>query len=245
VKLTDFLRILSQPGRINYFVVCPDQLGLGSNLQRALKLTTDPIDLHFFNAREVTVEKARQIEVESRYAPRAGSNFVVFYIYGLQNLSINSVGPLLKTIEEAEYARWIFQAQFTPRKIHTIMSRCSVVKLPFMARDIALANMKDLNEDAQTADEMNLWDGTLDGTIQALGMKRQLIEIKRDLRRGSQGLASLLKEEILNGLALPHATYEFTTLREKAFLEREDTEEHTVARKKLVLYLLCQRADYG
>jgi len=241
VKLTDFLRILSQPGRINYFVVCPDLLGLGSNLQRVLESTTNSADLHFFNAREVTVEKARQIEVESRFAPRAGSDYVIFYVYGLQNLPVNSVGPLLKTIEEAKFARWIFQAQFTPRKIHTIRSRCSVVKLPFMARDITLANMRALNEDAQTADEMNLWDGTLDGTIQALGMKRQLIEIKRDLRRGSQGLASLLREEILNGLALPHATYEFTTTREKAFLEREGSE----ARKKLVLYLLCQRADYG
>lgn len=135
MQITAFLKMVKQQGRLNFFAVAPDQLGLRSFLGPvALNHISDPKDQYFFNAKGITKEKARQIEEEARKAPKGGSALQHFFIYSLQNLPTDSVGPLLKAVEDAKYSRFIFQTQSVPKKIRTLQSRSSVVHLPFMSR---------------------------------------------------------------------------------------------------------------
>jgi len=237
VKLKEFLNLVGQEGRTNLFVQCADELGLNLLLQGALGRIATSEDIYFYDAEQVTKEKARQIERDSRLAPRGGSRLNHFFIYKLQRLPRDSTGPLLKAVEEAKYARFIFQAQDTPTKIHTLMSRAVVVRLPFLPRTIVLGNMRAMAHDARTADELNLYDGTLSGTIRALGMKDTMIGIQREMKRGSRGLAAVFSPEILGSLAFEAATRPYLTDEEQVYLRRSKTP----ARQKLVLFRALQR----
>lgn len=245
MKIQDFLKMVAQPERTNIMAICPDELGLGLLLQGALNAQAVPEDVQFFDAEGITKEKARQIEAEARLAPRGGSRLNHFFVYSLQRLPADSAGPLLKAVEEARYSRFIFQAQSTPRKIRTLMSRSSVVRLPFLSRRVVLGNMKALNHDAKTADQMNLYDGTLGGTIKALASKDTTAEIQREIRRGLRGLTVLFNPEVLNSLAFDTATHNFLTDRERRYLDRarNGEKQRYVPRQKLVLYLALQRQD--
>lgn len=237
MKIQDFLKIVGQRGRLNYFVLCPDELGLSLLLQGALSAIAVPEDIHFHDAEGITKEKARQIEAEARLASRGGSELQHFFIYSLQKLPADSTGPLLKAVEDARYARFIFQAQSTPRKIHTLMSRSSVVKLPFLTKAMVLANLKAMNHDAKLADDLNLYDGTLAGTIRALGMKDTLVSIRREMSRGLRGISAVYTPEVLGSLAFESATYDFFTEKERRFLGKNPTPD----RKKLALFLATSR----
>ena len=113
-------------------------------LQRALAVTTVPEDMMFFDAEGLSKDRAREIENEARAAPRGGSACQTFFIYSLQKLPVESVGPLLKVTEDAKWSRFIFQAQTVPKKLYTLRSRSSVVSLPFLSKDVVLANLKGL-----------------------------------------------------------------------------------------------------
>lgn len=227
MKTTDFLRLVAQPGRTNYFVVCSDDLGLGTFLQGALGPIASADDVIFYDAADITKEKARQIEQEARYAPRGGSQLNHFFVYGTQKIPADSVGPLLKAVEEARFTRFIFQAQSTPKKIHTFMSRCSVAHLPFLTKKTVLGNIRVSNLDARTADQLDLYDGTLAGTIRALSMKDSMIEIRREMTRGLRGIAALFGPSVLQSLAFEPATDELFDDQEKAFLRRGTTDTQT------------------
>lgn len=192
-------------------------------------------------AGDLTKDKARQLEADVRMAPRAGSALTHVFIYHLQKLPKESAGPLLKAIEEARYARFIFQAQTVPKHTKAIMSRCQVIRLPFLSKRVVLANMQAKAHDAKTADQLVLWDGTLDGTIQKLGMKDTLTEIRRDLRRGLRGLTSLFQVETLNSLAFHPATHELFDPDEKAYLGRAQGVEDLNARKRIALFIALSR----
>lgn len=237
MKLSEFLGLVSKPGRLNYMALCPDQLGLISLLGKALNRVSSPEDQVFFNARDITKEKARQIEGEARMAPRGGSKLQHFFIYGLQRLPTDSVGPLLKAVEEAKYTRFIFQAQDTPRKIRTLMSRSSVVSIPFITKQVVFANLKAEKLDARTADEMGLYDGTYDGTRESLGMKDSLTRIRRDCRAGVRGIASLYQKDVLDSRAFEKATLELFTPEELEYLNRNPSSE----RKKIILWTALRR----
>jgi len=232
---------VSQRGRTNYFVICPDELGLALLLQGALSAVATAEDIYYYNAEGITKEKARQIEVEARFASRAGAELSHFFIYSLQNLPTGSVGPLLKVAEEAKYARFIFQTQSVSRKLFTLMSRSNVVRLPFLSERVVLGNLKAMNYDAKTVETLGLYDGTLSGTIKALGMKDTIIEIRREMKRGLRGLTALFHQEILNSLAYDTATYEFLTPAERRFLKRNSSLE----RRKIITYLSLQRQGSG
>lgn len=240
MKIQDFLRLVSQPGRRNYFVQCSDDLGIILLLQGALSGIAAADDISFYDAESVTKEKARQIEAEARLAPRGGSQLSHIYIYSLHKLPADSVGPLLKATEEARYSRFIFQAQSTPAKIHTLMSRSSVVKLPFLSRKAVLGNLKAMNHDARTADQLGLYDGTLSGTIRALSMKDSMMELKRSLQQGFRGIAALYRPDVLTGLAFEPAVDQIMTPEEKAFMNRGLGDDKNtligVSRKRIALY---------
>lgn len=247
MKIQDFLRLVGQPGRTNYFVQCSDDLGIILLLQGALSSIAAADDVYFYDAESVTKEKARQIEAEARLAPRGGSALSHFYIYSLHKLPTDSVGPLLKATEEARYSRFIFQAQSAPFKIHTLMSRSSVVKLPFLSRKAVLGNMKAMNHDARTADQLGLYDGTLSGTIRALSMKDSMMEIKRELPRGYRGIASLFRPDVLTGLAFEPAVDQVLTPEEKAFMARGMGDDPNtpigLARKKIAIFSAAGRPE--
>jgi hypothetical protein len=239
MTIRDFLRLISAPGRTNFLVVCSDDLGLNLLLQSALAPIARPEDLHFFDAEGITKEKARQIEDEARLAPRSGSPLAHFFIYSLHRLSTDSVGPLLKAVEEARYSRFIFQAQSTPPKIHTLMSRSAVVRLPFLTKQVVLGNMKAMNHDARTADQLNLYDGTLSGTIRALSMKDSMLEFRRYAQMGMNGLTALFHVDVLNSLAFDPAMEQVLSQEEKAYTRRlqlSSDSELLHARKRIALY---------
>jgi len=240
MNIKDLLHLLSLPTSHNYCVICADDLGLGLLLNGALASIANSEDIHFHDAGGLTKEKARQIEVEARYAPRGSSKLTHFYIFGLQRLPVDSTGPLLKAVEEAKYARFIFQTQSLPRKILTLMSRSTVVRLPFLSRRVVLGNMEAMNHDARTADELDLYDGTLAGTIKALGSKDTALSIKRFLDQSERGLLGIFAPEILGSMVFERTVYPTLTGSERAFLRREKTE----ARQKLALYHSFRRKEY-
>lgn len=149
----------------------------------------------FFDAEGLSKDRAREIENEARAAPRGGSAWQTFFIYSLQKLPVESVGPLLKVTEDAKWSRFIFQAQTVPKKLYTLRSRSSVVSLPFLSKDVVLANLKGLNYDAKTADELDLYDGTIAGTIHNLRIKDALTAIRRELSKGARGIAALYYQD--------------------------------------------------
>lgn len=241
MKVPEFKRLVSQPGRLNYFVICPDNLGLGLFLDESLKVLAQPADIHHYNAEDITKDRARLIEKEARSAPRAGSELQHIYIYHLQKLASDSVGPLLKAVEEATYARFIFQAQSTPQKIHTLRSRASVIKLAFLSKPEALGYIqKVLKLDARAADELGLYDGTIQGTQTALAMKNAVTQIRRDFAQGLRGAASLFNPEQLKSYAaLEVATYDFLTPEERTYLGKMRLASNS--RKTLAFYLAMSR----
>lgn len=243
MKISDFLALLSKPERTNYFVLAPDQLGLNLLLQKALESVATSEDVQFHEAGLLTKERARQLEAEARMGPRGGSKYTHFYISKLQNLPVDSVGPLLKAVEEARFARFIFQAQRFDKKIETLKSRSVVVKIAFLTRKAVLANMKLRNLDARTADELNLYDGTLAGTIRNLAMKDTLMSIKRDLKSGVRGRAVMFNQNTLNSDAFEPALDEFLLEEERRFLDATRSSDGFMglARKRILMYAVTQR----
>ena len=245
MKIQQFLTMVSKPGRTNYLVVCSNELGISLLLQGALSAIAVPEDIEFHDASNITKEKARQIEVAARLASRGGSELNHFFIYNLQNLPTDSTGPLLKAVEEGKYSRFIFQTQSIPRKIRTLMSRSSVVKLPFLSKAIVLGNMKALAHDARTADQLDLYDGTLAGTIRALAGKDAIVEIQREMKRGLRGLVGMYNPEILKSLVFDVAMYNYLDDDERQMLQsaKNMSEQRYAARQKLAIYRAMQRID--
>lgn len=237
MQVKAFLTLVESGHRANYFVVAPDQLGLHLLLPRSLEKVAAKEDIHFYDAAGVTKDKARQLEKESRKAPVGSSEFTYFVITGLQNLPTDSVGPLLKAVEEAKYAVFVFQAQSIPRAVRTILSRSILVNLPFLSKKVVLGNMQALHYDARTADELGLYDGTLAGTIRAVSMKDTLLSIRRDMRLGARGLASTQSDEVIGSLALDAAIAPLLSQREVSYLKRDSNED----RKRMVVFLAAER----
>lgn len=237
MKIQTFMKLVGAPGRTNYFVVAPDDLGLSLLLTKVLEPIACAEDVHFVEAGGLTKDAARELEKEARLAPRGSSELTHFYIWGSQRLPVDSVGPLLKAVEEAKYARFVFQAQVVSRKLRTLMSRCQVVSLSFLSRKVVLGNLRAMSQDARTVEQQDLYDGTLQGTIKALQMKDSLAAIVRELKRGTRGLTVALAPDVIGSSAFPAALGPFLTEGEREFLARSDTPE----RRKLVLFLAASR----
>ena len=239
MKPSDLARLIVEAPTTNLHITAPDEIGLQFILDNPLRQIAEPEDIHYHDAAAITVEKARQIEQEARRAPRASSDRQHFVIRRLQLLPTQSAGPLLKAVEEAKFARFIFQAQGTPEKTRTLKSRCTHVELPFLTRRVVLGNMKALSLDARTARDLGLYDGTLAGTTRALNMKDTLAEIRRSLANGTRGAAALFTPEVLGSLAFDAAAYEHLDEAEQAYLQRDKNP----ARQKLALYRALRRQE--
>ena len=165
------------------------------------------------------------------------SDHSYFIIQSLQNLPTDSVGPLLKAVEEAKYSVFIFQAQTITRAVRTLLSRSILVKLPFMSKKVVLGNMQALHYDARTADELGLYDGTLSGTIRAVSMKDTMMGIRRDLRLGARGLGVTLSDDVVGSLAFDSAVGPLLKEEEFSYLKRDSSPD----RRRLVVMLLADR----
>lgn len=238
MKVSLFLDLLKDTSRTNYYVECSDDLGLGDLITRSFKGKIAPEDVHRYSASEITMEKAHQIEKDSRLAP-SRSPINQFYIYKLQELSAASAAPLLKAVEEAKYSRFLFQAQVNPRKIMTLRSRSTVIKLPFLTKSVVLANIKAKQLDAKAVDELNLYDGTLAGSIRNLNMKDATVEIKREYSKGARGLVALFNESIQSSNAFSHTIGKMMSKSELAFCASASA--GNLDRQRLATFLAVQR----
>jgi hypothetical protein len=230
MKLKELLKTIGDATKGNFFLVAPDNLGLEPFLARALRATTAPEDQHTYDATHLTKEKARQVEAEARRGPRGGSARSHFYLYRLQALPTDSVGVLLKAVEEARFARFTFQAQTTPRKLRTLMSRSMVHHLPFMSRTMVLGNLSALNLDAKQAEELSLWDGTLGGTQRILAIRDAYTALRRELKAKS-GMVLMADENLESGAFDAAVTTNLETAARR-FLENGKTK----ARQKLAIH---------
>lgn len=237
MKISTLLKLITAQPHTNFWVVCPDNLGIGPPLQGALSQSAADEDVKFIDAATITREKARQIEKDARFAPAGSSDLVHIFIQGMQKIPTGSVGPLLKVVEESKYARFIFQSQHLPSKIRTLSSRSSVVHLPFLTRKVVLGNIQQMNLDAKEAEKSKLYDGTLGGTIRALSMKDTIGVIRREMGSGTRGTVGLFTEELINSLALEAATADSITPRERAYINKQPSKE----RKKITLYVMLAR----
>lgn len=237
MKIQTFMKLVGQTGRSNFFVICPDDLGLNLLLTKVLEPIAVQEDVHFVEAGGLTKDAARELERDARLAPRGSSELTHFFIWGAQRLSVDSVGPLLKAVEEAKYSRFLFQAQVVSRKLHTLMSRSQIVSLPFLAKKVVLGNLRAMNMDAKMVDQAGLYDGTLQGTMRALQMKDTLASINRELKRGPRGMTAALVPDVIGSLAFVSALSPHLTDEERRYLGRQDTPE----RRKLVLFLAMAR----
>lgn len=208
-------------------------------MPKALKKVAADEDVNILDGAQLTKEKARQVEEEARRAPRAGSPLNHMFIYNLARIPNDSVGPLLKAVEEAKFTRFIFQTQVRTRGLNTLASRSTVILLPFLSRKVVLGNMTVMNLDAKTADEQGLYDGTLSGTIKALNMRETAGALKREAGRGVRGLAYLYTQEALDSIAFDPVMAQVMDKKEQAFLRRNKTR----ARQKVALYVAMSRGS--
>lgn len=232
-----FLKRVVQDSETNFFVVCPDNLGLLSLLQGVLVSVANAEDIHSVPASALVKERVQQLEKDAHLGPRGSSERTHFFIYGMKDLPVESAGPLLKTVEESKFARFIFQTQAPRRKLSTIRSRCQIVQLPFLTKRVVLGTMKARDKDALTADRLGLYDGTLDGTEKALGVKDTVADIRRELKKGFRGLVTLLSDEMINSLVFRQVVWPEMTDSEREFLERWDNP----SRRRLVAFLVSRR----
>lgn len=237
MDVSTFLKLVEGGHKANYFIVCPDQLGLTILLPRALSKVAATEDIYYHDAASITKEKARFIERECRKAPSGSSNFSYFVISSLQNLPSQSVGVLLKVVEEARYSVFFFQGQVIPRFARTLLSRSILVKLPFLSKRVVLANLQAMHHNAAVADNQNLYDGTLTGTIRALSMKDTVASIRRDMSLGVRGIPSLQTDEVVGSHAFENSVVPLLTEAEQRFLKRDGNSD----RRRLVLFLASER----
>lgn len=237
MKIKEVLKWIEERPAQNFFVVAPDALGFQMLLVPTLKKIAALGDVYYYDARALLKDRVREIEREARMAPVGSSNESHFVIRGVQNLNAESVGPLLKVVEEAKTARFIFQAQWEPKKIWTLQSRSVVLRVPFFSEKVVLANLDALKQDAAVVAEQGLYDGTLDGTTQALAMKDSIAEIHRLQEGGMRSLTSLLSTDVVSSLAFKRAVEPSLEEEEIAYLRRGDS----LDRKRIVLYLRVRR----
>lgn len=222
MKIKTLLELLMSEDRINYAIQCSTDLGLKQILPRILRKKYRPEDYYSFDAEQITREKARQIENDSRRAPQGGSLFNIFFIWGLEKIPSTSVGPLLKAVEEGKYTRFIFQSLVRVPKTDTLTSRCVAVELPFFSRAAVFKNMKSLSLDGLTAHNEGLYDGTIDGTTRTLSMRETTREIQRSLRPTSVGT---LSEDLIMSNAFLPLIENLITAEERNFLALDSSFE--------------------
>lgn len=234
----EFLRTLKARPTTHFYAVTPDGAGLALLVPRILRGIAAERDVRILDGSQLTVRDARRVAQEAGMSPVAGGPVTHFVVWRAHDLKPEAAGALLLAIEEAARGRFAFVAARDPRgALRPLASRCVLVRLPFLSKRAVLGNLQVLRLDARTADERDLWDGTLGGTLANLreeGDRRQILEA---LHRGMNGLADLVAcagSPVFDRVMREHLTEE-----ERRFLDRESSPE----RRKLVAFSALARRD--
>lgn len=218
MKLKEFLNGVVQMDNTNFFVLCPDKVGIRSLIKRALEKVASSEDISIHHARDMTVETAHLLRERASSRPIAGSKRTHFFIHSLQNLNAPAAAVLLKVVEETRTARFIFQSQTKKDPIGGLRSRSVEVEIPFLTKREVLGNLQALQKDAAAAERLNLWDGTLENTLRLSEDKQKAERILHLIQMGIRGREDLLQEVAIDE-AMEFLTRDCTQ-PELMFLER-------------------------
>lgn len=232
----EFLKAVRAQPTQHFYVVTPDGAGLDLLLPRILNALASERDVRVMDAPQITVAQARGIAREVRMAPIGGSSRTHFLIRRAHLLPSASASALLLAVEEAQRGRLVFVAgQLTLPANKVLASRCRIVRLPFLSRAAVLGNLQALHLDARTADEKDLWDGTLGGTLTNIQEGDDRPAILDALHRGLPGLPDLLSHA--ETPAFDRVLREHMTAQERDFLGDTPTR----ARRALIAYTMLAR----
>lgn len=234
----EFLKALREFPRTHFYAVTPDTAGMVRLIPRVLRATSAELDVRILDGASIKVEQARHLAQEAGMAPIAGSTVTHFVIWRAHMLSAPVAMALLYAVEEAARGRFVFVAGRSPREAQrSLASRCVLVPLPFLSRRAVLGNLQALREDARTAAEKDLWDGTLGGTLANIREEQTRRQILNALAQGMQGLSDLVayaESSVFDRVLAGHLNEE-----ERHFLERDSSPER---RKLVAFHLLARRS---
>ena len=103
-----FLQILEAQPSLHLMVEAPGSLGLELLLEKALKKIAASEDVQIYDCGSLSLDRLRDVLRGAQMAPRAGSSHNHLCFLNLQRLAPICVGPLLKSMEETIYSRFIF-----------------------------------------------------------------------------------------------------------------------------------------
>jgi hypothetical protein len=191
VKVAQCLRLLvEQPDR-HFFICTPDGDGLVRLIPRVLGPVASPKNVKVRDAAVMTVGDAREVAKEAWMAPEGTDRWTHFVVRRTESMSAACVGALLLAVEDAAKTRFVFTATHRTREAETLASRATCVELPFLSRREVLGNLQALRLDARAADELDLWDGTLGGTEEAVRHAKDHATIRKAVGVGLEGLEDL------------------------------------------------------
>ena len=176
--MNDFIKHIQTNPRSHVFVVGSAKLGVRRFTQaQCSKLA--PGATKVIDATSMKVDEARALIEELHTLPEMGVECWQVIVMNAEKLKREVLPQFLAIMEEGQWARFVFHANAAPGYLGPIKSRCTIFKLAFMGKRQVLANMQALHLDARAADEADVYDGTLEGTVQRLAIKDALDEVEK------------------------------------------------------------------
>jgi hypothetical protein len=201
MKINSFFRLVVESSQSHLTVVCPESLGVNSSLRKVLNRISNHHDQIFVNAQGLTVSEAKDLINQTSFSPKGCSDRTHVFVFNTERISRLIVSILLKSVEESKCCRWIFQTSYLREDVLPVFSRTKVCHIPFLSRKVVLANLQKSGKDASSVDELNLYDGTIDGTIEGLVNSSKISTLKDLLReRSSYAVSDLLSDKVLFNL---------------------------------------------
>lgn len=237
MRVQDFIRILGEQPEDHFFAVTPDLEGTLRIVRRSLLAMQPACDVRVHDGSALQVAEAREVASDARRAPLGGSRRASVLVWRAERMPRDAAAMLLAPVEEAGGARFIFLASGeVPDHVEPLASRSVTVRLPFLSRRVVLGNVQALRLDARAADEADLWDGTLGGTLEALRCQATHARVREALGKGAGGYAALA--ELVGEAGFDAALRPSLLSEERAFLEARPGED----RRRLAAFLVARRA---
>jgi len=179
-SMVDAIRYTVQNPRHHVFFLGSPKLGV-SRFVRSKMERLAPGSVRVIDADGLKADEARELMASLHEVPELAIEAWQVLVLNAHKLSRAVLPQFLSIMEEGQWARFVFQAASEPRWLGPVISRCKRFRLSFMSRKQVLANMQALHFDALKADTEDLYDGTLEGTVQRLAISDALVEIKKQV----------------------------------------------------------------
>jgi hypothetical protein len=226
----------------NVFIVAPDRLGLTDLVVDELRKVFSFSDVVSNPAPRGLGAKdwVRSIEQDAHKAPRGGGERTHYFMYGMGSLPVECVGPMLKVLEESRYSRFILQSSVSCPKLSTLQSRCMTCRIPFYSRREVGGVLKCVARlDIEPMDEFDLYDGTIEGTTQALLERDDFLSVRKELT--GRGSLALMSDDFCQSDREGNPPVKYTQFVEPR-LTREEREYATLpTRRRLAGFRLSRR----